>query len=70
MISFIYFCLYVFKTLGLKIRGLRKARGLTQEQLAEKCNLSVHHISGMGKRLACAFHRHIGEFVGFFEMLR
>jgi transcriptional regulator with XRE-family HTH domain len=35
------------KTVGIQIRLHRKARGLTQEQLAEKCNLSVHHISGI-----------------------
>lgn len=39
------------KTLGCKIKYLRKARGLTQEQLAERCNLSVHHISGMERGL-------------------
>ena len=39
------------KALGIKIKSLRKARGLTQEQLAESCNLSVHHISGMERGL-------------------
>ncbi|MEW6686229.1 MAG: helix-turn-helix transcriptional regulator [Candidatus Edwardsbacteria bacterium] len=39
------------KSLGVQIKSLRKAKGLTQEQLAERCNLSVHHISGIERGL-------------------
>jgi len=39
------------KMVGAQIRLQRKAKGFTQEQLAEKCNLSVHHISGIERGL-------------------
>jgi len=35
--------------LGLKIRQLRKARGLTQEQLAEKLDIDNKHLSKIEK---------------------
>lgn len=35
------------KAIGQQLKALRRSRGLTQENLAEKCNLSVHHISGL-----------------------
>lgn len=35
------------KALSLKIQALRKANGLTQEQLAEKCNVSWRTISNL-----------------------
>jgi transcriptional regulator with XRE-family HTH domain len=33
--------------LGSRIRSLRTARGLTQEQLAEKCEMHHNHISAV-----------------------
>lgn len=33
--------------LGIRIQGLRKQKQLTQEQLAEKMNSSVHYISSL-----------------------
>lgn len=39
------------KAIGKRIKQLRKSKGLTQEQLAEKCTVSVHHISGLERGL-------------------
>lgn len=33
------------KAIGLRIKKAREAKGQTQEQLAEQCNLSPQHIS-------------------------
>ena len=33
------------KTIGTQIKRMRKARGMTQEQLAEKAGVGVTHIS-------------------------
>lgn len=33
------------KTIGAQIKNMRKARGMTQEQLAEKAGVGVTHIS-------------------------
>ena len=35
------------KDMGMRLRKLRKARGLTQEQLAEELGLSLKHISSV-----------------------
>ena len=42
-----------FIQMGIAISSLRKMRGMSQEQLAEKLNLSTNHISSMecGKSL-------------------
>lgn len=37
----------VQKAIGRKIQELRKAQGLTQEQLAEKVNISPHYLSAL-----------------------
>ena len=34
-----------FKSMGVRIKKLRKAQNMTQEVLAEKLNISVEHIS-------------------------
>lgn len=34
-----------YKAIGLRIRSMRKLRGLTQEKLAEKAEISVVHMS-------------------------
>ena len=41
-----------YKKLGLRIKEMRLSRGFSQEQLAEKCNLSTSYISYIetGKR--------------------
>jgi len=33
--------------LGARVRALRKGRGLSQAELAEKCEVTVEHISGI-----------------------
>ena len=33
--------------IGVRLQKARKAKGLTQEQLAEKCNISTNHISAI-----------------------
>lgn len=38
-------------SVGKRLKHLRKSKGLTQEHLAEKCNISVHHISGLERGL-------------------
>lgn len=35
------------KQLGIKIKKLRKSRGLTQEQLSEKLRIDYRHLSGI-----------------------
>lgn len=58
---------------GIQIRGIRKARGLTQEELAEKAELSYKYIGELERgqvnvsldslqRIADALEREIGEF--------
>ena len=37
----------VQKAVGRKIQELRKAQGLTQEQLAERVNISPHYLSAL-----------------------
>lgn len=37
----------VLRTLGLRLRQLREARGLTQEQLGEKAELDQTYLSGV-----------------------
>lgn len=61
------------RNVGLQIRGIRKARGLTQEELAEKADLSYKYIGELERgqvnvsldslqRIADALEREIGEF--------
>lgn len=33
-----------YKNIGIRIRKIRNAKGMTQEELAEKCNLSAVYI--------------------------
>ena len=42
-----------YKQLGLAVAYYRKMHGLTQLQLAEKCDLSRTHISNLGLGCAC-----------------
>jgi transcriptional regulator with XRE-family HTH domain len=35
------------RRLGARVRALRKARGLTQEQLAERAGISAHFVSAL-----------------------
>ena len=54
------------KALSLKIQALRKTNGLTQEELAEKCNVSWRTISNLERGavipsldLVCNLSRHL-----------
>lgn len=40
-------------SIGLKIARLRKEHGLTQEQLAEKIDISIKHCSSVERGLSC-----------------
>lgn len=61
------------RNVGLQIRSVRKANGLTQEELAEKAELSYKYIGELERgqvnvsidslqRIADALEREIGEF--------
>jgi len=41
----------IYKIFGEHLRVIRKARGFTQEFLADKCNLSYHYISELERGL-------------------
>ena len=64
--------------LGMRIKYLRKAKNLTQEQLAEKINLDITSLSKIEtgrnypqpetiEKLACAFEIDIEEIFNFHE---
>ena len=42
---------YIKKSLALKVKALREAAGLTQEDLASKCNVSWRTISNLERAL-------------------
>ena len=44
--------------IGEKLRQLRLQRGLTQEEMADRCELSKGFISQVERNLASPLHRH------------
>lgn len=43
----------ISKIIGTKIQEARLVKGYTQERLAEKCNISTHHISAIENGRSC-----------------
>ena len=52
--------------LGVRIKSWRKARGLTQQDLAQVCNITCGAVSLWESGLAAPSQRHLGEIVGLF----
>lgn len=54
--------------IGSKIAALRKQHGLTQEQLAEKLDISVKHCSSVERGLSCLSLEKLIEISNLFDV--
>ena len=54
--------------IGSKIATLRKQHGLTQEQLAEKLDISIKHCSAVERGLSCLSLEKLIEVSNFFDV--
>lgn len=55
-------------TIGSKIATLRKQHGLTQEQLAEKLDISIKHCSSVERGLSCLSLEKLIEVSNLFDV--
>ena len=54
--------------IGLKIATLRKQHGMTQEQLAEKLEISIKHCSSVERGLSCLSLEKLIEIANLFDV--
>lgn len=54
--------------IGLKIANLRKQHGMTQEQLAEKLEISIKHCSSVERGLSCLSLEKLIEVTNLFDV--
>lgn len=54
--------------IGSKIATLRKQHGLTQEQLAERLDISIKHCSAVERGLSCLSLEKLIEVSNFFDV--
>lgn len=54
--------------IGLKISNLRKQHGMTQEQLAEKLEISIKHCSSVERGLSCLSLEKLIEASNLFDV--
>lgn len=55
-------------SIGLKIAVLRKQHGMTQEQLAEKLDISIKHCSSVERGLSCLSLEKLIEVSNLFDI--
>ena len=55
-------------SIGSKIANLRKQHGMTQEQLAEKLDISIKHCSSVERGLSCLSLEKLIEVSDFFDV--